>query len=113
MYRHCKCSKCNQCNYKEDMLEDICDDVDFCNCNNTEECECGFDEEWSPFPANYMYGQSYVPIQKMKQTFTPEAGLRMGTIFPELVSPYCPGQSMEEIEYLRNTNSIGEGCNNA
>lgn len=114
MYRHCKCQKCNQCNYEKDMIEDICDDIDFCKYDHhMNDCECGFDEEWSPFPANYMYGQSYVPIQKMKKTFTPETGLRMGTIFPELVSPYCPGQSMAEIEYLRKTNSIGEGCNNA
>ena len=115
MYRHCKCQKCNQnnCN-NDDKLEDICDDVNYCNCNeNMDSCGCGFDEEVSPFPTNYMYGQSYVPIQRMNKTFTPEVGLRMGTIFPELVSPYMPGQSMAEIEYIRNTNTIGEGCNNA
>ena len=77
------------------------------------ECECGFDEECGAFPANYMFGQSYVPIQIMNKTFTPEVGLKMGTIFPELVSPYMPGQSMAEIEYIRKTNRIGEGCNNA
>lgn len=115
MYRHCKCQKCNQCDCnKEDMIEDICDDVNYCNCNcDMDECECGFDEECGAFPANYMYGQSYVPIQVMNKTFTPEVGLRMGTIFPELVSPYMPGQSMAEIEYIRNANKIGEGCNNA
>ncbi len=113
MYRHCKCQKCNQCNSNnDDMIEDICDDVNYCDCDMND-CECGFDDECGAFPANYMYGQSYVPIQKMNKTFTPEVGLRMGTIFPELVSPYMPGQSMAEIEYLRNTNMIGEGCNNA
>lgn len=112
MYRHCKCQKCN-CD-RNDMMEDICDDVNFCNCDcHMDECECGFDDECGAFPSNYMYGQSYVPIQTMKKTFTPEVGLRMGTVFPELVSPYAPGQSMAEIEYLRNTNMIGEGCNNA
>lgn len=35
----------------------------------------------------------------------------MGTIFPELVSPYMPGQSQREIEYIRNMNQIKEGCN--
>ena len=32
-------------------------------------------------------------------------------VFPELVSPYMPGQSMEEIEYIKMTNKIGKGCN--
>ena len=35
----------------------------------------------------------------------------MGTIFPELVSPYSPGQSMQQIDYIRNSNTIGKGCN--
>ena len=101
MYRHCKCQKCNQCNSNnDDMIEDICDDVNYCDCDMND-CECGFDDECGAFPANYMYGQSYVPIQKMNKTFTPEVGLRMGTI-----------QKMKKI-YLRNTNMIGEGCNNA
>ena len=114
MYRHYRCQKCNKCNCNnnENMLEDICDEVNYCNCGMNA-CECGFDDECGVFPSNYMFGQSYVPIQTMNQTFTPEVGLRMGTIFPELVSPYMPGQSMAEIEYIRNTNSIGEGCNNA
>jgi len=47
----------------------------------------------------------------MDKTFKPCVGLKMGTIFPELVSPYMPGQSMKEIEYLEETNKIGEGCN--
>lgn len=85
-----------------------------CGCGNMmNKCECGFDEanNLSVFPENYMYGQSYVPIQYMNKTFTPEVGLRMGTIFPELVSPYEPCQSIREIEYIRATNTIGEGCN--
>ena len=74
-------------------------------------CDCGFDEPSSPFPTNPMLAQSYVPIQEMNQTFTPHCGLKMGTIFPELVSPYVPCQSMAEIEYLKQSNEIGEGCN--
>ena len=77
---------------------------------NIDMCECGFDDD-SPFPENYMYGQSYVPIQNMDTTFKPDVGLRMGTIFPELVSPYTAGQSLEEINFLRDSNEIKEGCN--
>ena len=58
-----------------------------------------------------MLGQSYVTIQYMDKTFKPCVGLKMGTIFPELVSPYMPGQSMNEIEYLAATNTVKEGCN--
>lgn len=58
-----------------------------------------------------MFGQSYVPIQTMDKTFIPEVGLKMGTIFPELVSPYEPGQSMEIIKFLENTSDVGEGAN--
>ena len=76
-----------------------------------DDCECGFDEENNMFPENPMYAQSYVPVQTMNQTFIPSVGLKMGTIFPELVSPYMPGQSQREIEYIRNTNKIKEGCN--
>ncbi len=87
---------------------------DNCNLNNmtrnTDMCECGFDDD-SPFPENYMYGQSYVPIQYMSNTFRPDVGLKMGTIFPELVSPYTAGQSLEEINFLRDSNEIKEGCN--
>lgn len=35
----------------------------------------------------------------------------MGTIFPELVSPYSPGQSMQQIRYIESRNEIGKGCN--
>ena len=44
-------------------------------------------------------------------THLPDVGLKMGTIFPELVSPYMPCQSMHKIEYLRMSNEIKEGCN--
>ena len=74
-------------------------------------CECGFEEEESVFPENPMLGQSYVPIQYMDKTFKPCVGLKMGTIFPELVSPYTPCQSMREIEYITATNTVKEGCN--
>ena len=46
MYRNCKCQKCNHCGeHHEDMMEDICDDVNYCDCNcNMNECECGFEQ---------------------------------------------------------------------
>ena len=115
--RHC-CHLQNVCNNMNDnnqVLEDICDDVDNnddCCCNNMyDECKCGFDEEESVFPSNPMLGQSYVPVQRMTKTFTPCCGLKNGTIFPELVSPYYPCQSIEDIEYIRSRNTIGKGCN--
>jgi len=105
----------NNCNdVKNDMLEDKCENINNCMCEEIEDdCGCGFDDEdeIGVFPTNPMLGQSYVPIQYMDKTFKPQIGLKMGTIFPELVSPYYPGQSMEEIKYLENKNTIREGCN--
>ncbi len=126
-YRRCCC----QNNYNPQVIENICNCAgttaeyattnlttngnNGCGCymmtNENEDCGCGFDEAESVFPTNPMLAQSYVPIQKMDKTFTPNCGLKMGTIFPELVSPYMPGQSMEEIQYLKQANKIGEGCN--
>ena len=114
-------------NYKN-VLDEKCDLVMNDNCPNNEyfenacnnihsiehfncNCSCGYDENSSVFPTNPMYGQSYVPFQQMDKTFIPSVGLKMGTIFPELVSPYKPLQSIEEIEFIRDTNTIGEGCN--
>ena len=53
------------------------------------------------FPNRVMYGHAYVPNQKLKKVFSKEKALKNGTLFPELVSMYYPGQSMEVIEYLR------------
>ncbi len=116
MYKCCnKCCCCNNMMSNNEALETICDDVpssDECCCNNNfDKCKCGFDEEESVFPLNPMLGQSYVPMQRMTKTFTPCCGLKNGTIFPELVSPYYPCQSIEDIEYLRSRNTIGKGCN--
>jgi hypothetical protein len=113
-YRKCKCMY-NMNNYSQDVFEDKCANVCSCKCNDYEkdECECGFEEEvvYDVFPTNPMLAQSYVPIQFMDKTFKPCIGLKQGTIFPELVSPYSPGQSMEEIAFIERTNKIGEGCN--
>ena len=113
-YRKCYCMnnsyKNDSCEMQQDIIENQCDNVVSYEEYN-DGCSCGFDEEYNVFPENPMLGQSYVPIQQMNQVFKPEVGLNNGTIFPELVSPYCPNQSIEEIEYIKATNNIGKGCN--
>ena len=104
---NCMCNNSND-NFENMHIEDSCSNV--VDYDEYDSCDCGFDED-NTFPSNYMYAQSYVRWQKMNKTFIPCVGLKMGTIFPELVSPYMPGQSMEEIEYIKKTNKIGEGCN--
>ena len=113
--RRCSCmnnnyDNDNSCNSQNDMMEQQCSNVVSYE-DYTDSCGCGFDEDKSVFPEDPMLAQSYVPIQYMDKTFKPSVGLKMGTIFPELVSPYVPCQSMEEIEYLKNSNEIGKGCN--
>lgn len=110
-YQRCHCMNNNDDMCNKDIIETKCQNE--CNCDYYDDnnCECGFDEEIGVFPENPMLGQSYVPIQFMDKTFKPCVGLRMGTLFPELVSPYVPGQSMREIEFIRANNQIGEGCN--
>ena len=119
-YRKCYCRNNNYQNYsceeQNDMIETQCSNVNnnysVCNQNDYIDCcECGFDEEYNVFPENPMLAQSYVPIQYMDKTFKPCVGLKMGTIFPELVSPYMPCQDMREMEFIEATNRIKEGCN--
>ena len=111
MQKRTCCSCNNMCNSdKQDIIDDTCEYVQNVQ-DLADSCECGFDEENNIFPQNPMLAQSYVPWQIMDKTFVPEVGLKMGTIFPELVSPYMPGDSMKQIEYIKNSNKIGEGCN--
>ena len=109
--RRCKClyNPCNSENKND--IETLCNNIPNSEANYNSNCSCGFDEDDDVFPENPMFGQSYVPFQTMNETYMPCSGLKKGTIFPELVSEYCPGQSMAEIQYLRDTNLIGEGCN--
>ena len=113
-YRRCYCMnnsyQNNSCELQQDMMESQCDNVSSYE-DMADSCSCGFDEEYNVFPENPMLAQSYVPFQYMDKTFKPCVGLKMGTIFPELVSPYVPCQSMEEINYIRKRNTIGKGCN--
>ena len=110
-FRSCNTNSCPICNDKKPILEDICDDVLTLSNYENDDCSCGFDEDTGPFPQNPVLGESYVPNQMLKTTFMPNVGLKLGTIFPELVRPYMPGQSMEVIDYLRKNNAIKEGCN--
>ena len=97
---------------ESDMIETSCNNTK-CTCQNySDECECGFDEETlDVFPENPNLAQSYVPYQFMNETFKPCVGLKCGTIFPELVSPYAPLDSMKDIAHIERTNVIREGCN--
>ena len=98
MYNRCKCQN-NHCCHSNSQ-NNIINSSNNMQCD--EKCKCGFENDPTVFPENYMYGQSYVPIQYLNKIFKPEVGLKMGTIFPELVSPYIPGQCMDEYDYLRN-----------
>lgn len=111
-YRNCCCQK----NFDKKFLETACNDCGvtaeyYTSKHNNEACDCGFTELDNVFPSNPMLAQSYVPVQTIEETFTPCVGLKMGTIFPELVNPYSPCQSIEEIAFIKAMNRIGEGCN--
>ncbi len=109
MYR---CRNHNTCPCMNNNSNQVITIVNNQNNNMEDECACGFNDP-SVFPENYMYGQSYVPIQYINTTFKPTVALKMGSLYPELVSPYAPGQGMAEIEYLRNA-TMNEGrCPNA
>lgn len=95
--RSCNCNSRRVCCNRSMMNNNSSIYADICNQTNSV----------SAFPDNYLYGHAYTPNQTMNKTFTPEVGLQNGTIFPELVSPYYPGQSMDFINYLRNG-----GCEN-
>ena len=63
------------------------------------------------FPKNAMFGHCYVMDQTLKKIYSPGEALDKGTTFPELYSPYSPGDSMKEIEFLRNYAKGGWGYN--
>ena len=111
-YQKCYCMNNNHDdNCDNDIIEKSCQNVGSYNEIYNENCNCGFDDEYTGFPTDPMYAQSYVPVQQMNEVFKPSVGLKKGTIYPELVSPYSPGDSMAEIAYLEASNEIGEGCN--
>lgn len=61
---------------------------------------------------NMDYGYTYVPNQPFTNVFSPANGLANGTMFPELVNPYCPNQSLEVMNYLRYNSNGGSCCRN-
>lgn len=112
-WRTCRCMNNNMQYNNNDLIENMCPNAVSPANEYNSNCSCGFDDEIenNVFPENPNLGQSYVPIQTMDKTLKPCPGLKHGTIFPELVSPYMPGDSMKQIKYLEKTNHIGEGCN--
>ena len=95
----------------EEDMENSCDCVDNDMYMDTDECECGFEDEDNGLPSSPQLAQSYVPFQIMNKTFKPCVGLKKGTIFPELVSPYEPCQSVAENDFIKANNEIKGGCN--
>ncbi|WP_457944949.1 spore coat associated protein CotJA [Caproiciproducens sp. LBM24188] len=47
----------------------------------------------TPLPAMPVVAMAYVPFQQFSSTYTPEKGLEMGTIFPDLDKPFLGGGS--------------------
>ena len=130
-YRNYRSCGCKNNNYYDPMETELNDNSCGCGCKDDEDsmydnscgcggysnddymsdCACGYNEPYSVFPTDPTLAESYVPTQYLNQAYKSCIGLKKGTIFPELVSSYYPCQSMDEIEYLKNTNKIGEGCN--
>lgn len=110
--RCCRRNCCENCceqscrrNMNNRMFNNITENSDgmITGCSRNNSCNT----RQQTFPDNYLYGYAYTPNQMINETFNPRVGLQNGTIFPELLSPYCPGQSMDFINSLRNG-----GCNN-
>lgn len=78
-----------------------------CQCNSCRKCR-----ELPAMPTNPMLANSYVPYQYIEEIFEPCEALENGTLFPELVSPYVPGQSQCIIRYLEGTNTCEEVVDN-
>ena len=105
----CNCNRKRRCNCNCTAYQNSNCRMNSCRCNNIRNhCNsgiyadiCNENDSTPVFPENYLYGHAYTPNQTMKNIFVPEIGLNNGTIFPELVSPYSPGQSMDFINYLK------------
>ena len=106
--RNCRCRSCSRnCNSRNNNFNNMNTNL-YTQMNNTSSnsnsssCGSSMCANNNVFPENYLYGYAYTPNQCMNRTFTPESGLQNGTIFPELVSSYSPGQSIDFIEFLRS-----------
>ena len=111
MYNRRCCRKCCNSNNIANIISNNTIVAAEFDITDNDSCECGFDKPESMFPDNAVLAQSYVPIQQMDKTYIPSVGLKMGTIFPELVRPYSPCQSLEEIAFIKAMNEVREGCN--
>lgn len=117
-YRDCGCNNAMEADLDELISDPVDNSIYDNSCNMysngdndmSDGCSCGFTEPYSAFPSDPTIAESYVPVQTLNQVYKPATGLRKGTIFPELVNTYLPGQSMAEIAYLRRTNR--RECNN-
>ena len=58
------------------------------NCNNQQDCI-----PYEEYIKVVELARAYVPFQKLCGIFDLNEGLIQGTIFPELASPYCKGDS--------------------
>ena len=47
-----------------------------------------------PIPKNAVEAMAYVPFQNAKTLYSPEQGICMGTLFPELSLPFDPENRM-------------------
>ncbi len=122
MFRQCNCNNQynnsympvdyddNMYNNNDDMYEQMCHMESSLENENNSPCNCGYNSS-NVFSNTLLYASSYVPHQYMNKVYTPETGLKMGTIFPELLSPYCPGQSQEIMNYLKDSRDYEGGCN--
>lgn len=110
--------QCNMCSNMQDfdclneenkMYETSCINPSNNNEANINNCSCGFENN-NIFPNTLLYASSYVPHQYINNVYQSKYGLKMGSIFPELVSPYCPGQSQEILNYLKQSKDYEGGC---
>ncbi len=71
-------------------------------------CNCKNCRELPEMPEYPVLANSYVPYQYMDEIFDPAEALENGTVFPELVRPYCQNQSQDIIRYLQETKTCEE-----
>ena len=124
-YRNCGCMNDNDydtmetgynnsdcgCKDNDSIYDNSCGCGAYSNDEYMSDCACGYNEPYSAFPSDPTLAESYVPTQYLNKAYKSCIGLKKGTIFPELVNNYYPCESMDIIEYLKNSNKIGEGCN--
>lgn len=85
---NCCCPMNNHMENNPEDYETMCDDItdNCCNYNDYNDCcECGYEDNdccGDIFPINPLFGQSYVPVQRMNQTFRPCARITKRNYIP-------------------------------